>query len=77
VKTGDQFISKVRLEEIGRKLEGVQRLTDALRIIEASGLKDEATNVLEALGYTSVWEGMEMDKVRIVKSRSGNDGVID
>ena len=77
MKTGDQFISKVRLEEIGRKLEGVQRLTDALRIIEASGLKDEATNVLEALGYTSVWEGMEMDKVRIVKSRSGNDGVID
>ena len=77
MKTGDQFISKVRLEEFGRKLEGVQRLTDALRIIEALGLKDEATNVLEALGYTSVWEGMEMDKVRIVKSRSGNDGVID
>ena len=34
-------------------------------------------NVLEALGYTSVWEGMEIDKVRIVKSRSGNYGVID
>ncbi|TMI57774.1 hypothetical protein E6H18_04110 [Candidatus Bathyarchaeota archaeon] len=59
------------------KLEGVQRLTDALGIIEASGLKDEAMNVLEALGYTSVWEGMEIDKVRIVKSRSGNYGVID
>ena len=56
------------------KLEGVQRLTDALGIIEASGLKDEAMNVLEALGYTSVWEGMEIDKVRIVKSRSGNYG---
>ena len=56
------------------KLEGVQRLTDALGIIEASGLKDEAMNVLEALGYTSVWEEMEIDKVRIVKSRSGNYG---
>jgi predicted nuclease of restriction endonuclease-like RecB superfamily len=71
VKTGDQFISKARLDEVGRMLEGVERLTDALGIIEASGLKEEAANVLEALGYTSVWEGMEMDKVRIVKSRSG------
>ncbi len=75
VKTGDQFISKTRLEEIHRKLEGVERLTDALGIIEASGLREEAANVLEALGYTSVWEGMEMDKVRIVRSRSENDGI--
>ena len=77
VKTRDQFISKARLKEIDQKLEGVKRLTDALGIIEASGLKEEAANVLEALGYTSVWEGMEMDKVRIVKSRSGNDEGID
>jgi len=30
-------------------------------------LKEEADRVLEALGYTSIWEGMEMDKVRISK----------
>ncbi len=77
VKAGDQFISKTRLEELDRKLEGVKRLTDALGIIEASGLKKEAANVLEALGYTSVWEGMEMDKVRIVKSHCRNDEGID
>jgi predicted nuclease of restriction endonuclease-like RecB superfamily len=73
VKTGDQFVSKAWLEEVDRKLMGVERLTDALGIIEASGLKEEAANVLTALGYTSVWEGMEMEKVRIVKSRSGNE----
>jgi hypothetical protein len=46
-------------------------LTDALEIIEASGVKEEGGRVLDVLGYTSVWEGMDMDKVRISKRDIG------
>jgi hypothetical protein len=69
---GDLFVSRAKLDEIDRKLSdaGVEKLTDALRIMEASDLNDEAHKVLEALGYTSIWEGMEMDKVRIAKTLS-------
>jgi predicted nuclease of restriction endonuclease-like RecB superfamily len=70
-RVGDRlFVSISKLREIDEKLSGVDRLTDALRIIEASGVKEEGGTVLEALGYTSTWEGMDMDKVRITKSSS-------
>jgi len=68
VKVGDRFISTAKLDEIDEKLDGVERLVDALGIIEASGVKDEGSRILETLGYTSTWEGMEMDKVRISKT---------
>jgi hypothetical protein len=68
VRAGDLFVSRAKLDEIDRKLAGVQKLTDALRILEASDLNDEKDKVLQVLGYKSIWEGMEMDKVRIVKS---------
>ena len=68
VKVGDRFVSRAKLDEIDEKLSGVERLTDALGIIEASGVKEEGGRVLEILGYTSIWEGMEMDKVRISKT---------
>jgi predicted nuclease of restriction endonuclease-like RecB superfamily len=67
-RVGDLFVSRAKLDEIDQKLAGVEKLTDALRIMEASELKEEADRVLEALGYTSIWEGMEMDKVKISKS---------
>jgi hypothetical protein len=67
-RIGDLFVSKGKLQEIDQKLAGVEKLTDALAIIEASGLKGEADRVLEALGYTPIWEGMEMDKVKISKA---------
>jgi predicted nuclease of restriction endonuclease-like RecB superfamily len=66
-RVGDLFVSRAKLDEIDQKLVGVEKLTDALRIMDASELKEEADRVLEALGYTSIWEGMEMDKVRISK----------
>jgi hypothetical protein len=68
-RVGTLFISKRRLEEIDRSLAGVEKLTEALGIIAASGVKGEedGQKVLDALGYTSVWEGMEMEKVRISK----------
>jgi predicted nuclease of restriction endonuclease-like RecB superfamily len=65
VRIGDQFISKTKLNEIDKKLTGVEMLTDALSIIEASGVKEEGGKVLDILGYASTWEGLEMDKVRI------------
>jgi hypothetical protein len=71
VRVDECFISEAKLGEIDRKLEGVERLTDALEMIEASGVKD-GHKVLEALGYTSVWEGMEMDKVKIKKKSAPN-----
>jgi hypothetical protein len=67
-RVGDLFVSRAKLDEIDQKLAGVEKLTDALRIMEASELKEEADRVLEALGYTSIWDGMEMNKVKISKS---------
>jgi predicted nuclease of restriction endonuclease-like RecB superfamily len=68
VRVGDRFISRAKLNEIDEKLRGVEKLTDALGIIETSGVKQEGGKVLEALGYTSIWEGMDMGKVRISKT---------
>ena len=68
VKVGGRlFVSRGKLDEIEEKLIGVERLTDALEIIEASGVREEGGKVLETLGYTSTWEGIDMDKVRITK----------
>ena len=67
-RVGDFFLSRTKLEEIDEKLKGVHMLTGALQVIEACGVKGEGQKVLDALGYTSVWEGMEMDQVRISKS---------
>ena len=67
-RVGDLFLSRAKLEEIDEKLRGVQMLTGALQVIEACGVRGEGQKVLDALGYTSVWEGMEMNQVRISKS---------
>jgi hypothetical protein len=71
VRVGECFISRAKLGEIDRKLEGAEKLTDALKVIEASGVKD-GQEVLDALGYTSVWEGIEMDKVKVRKNVASN-----
>ena len=68
VRTGDIFVSKAKLKEIEERLAGVEKLAVALRIIEDSGVKQEGGKVLDALGYTSTWEGMDMDTVRISKT---------
>jgi predicted nuclease of restriction endonuclease-like RecB superfamily len=81
VRAGDLFISKAKLEEIEGMLTGVEKLVDALEIIKASGVirEEEADGqkILDALGYTSIWEGMEIGKVRISKQKptvsSGSD----
>ena len=65
------FVSKTKLDEIDEKLRGIVMLTEALEIIEASGVKKEGGKVLDLLGYTSVWEGMDMDQVRISRRDIG------
>ena len=67
VRVGDRFISTAKLNEIEKRLRGVEKFTEALGIIEALGVKEESGKVLESLGYIAIWEGMEMDKVRISK----------
>src|SRR6266571_3092758 len=67
VRVGDILISRAKLNEIDENLKGVERLVDALGIIKASGVKEEEGKVLETLGYTSIWEDLEMDKVKISK----------
>jgi len=68
VRVGDLFISHKRLREMDEKLGKVEMLSEALAIIESSGVRgEEASKVLDALGYTSLWEGMEIEKVRISK----------
>ncbi len=67
VRVGDLLISRAKLNEIDENLKGVERLADALGIIEASGVKEEEGKVLETLGYTSTWEDLEMNKVKISK----------
>jgi predicted nuclease of restriction endonuclease-like RecB superfamily len=67
-RVGNLFISQEKLEEIDGRLSKVEKLTEALAVIEGSGVSaEDASKVLDALGYTSVWEGMEMEKVRISK----------
>jgi uncharacterized protein len=68
VRVGDRFISRAKLDEIDEKLRGIERLTDALSVIEASGVKEDTNRVLEVLGYTSTWDDLDMDKVRISKT---------
>jgi hypothetical protein len=65
-RAGDLFISKARLEEIDKKIAGVEKLVDALRIMGSFGVAaEDGQKVLEALGYTTSWEGIEMENVRI------------
>src|SRR5438309_1849586 len=60
VRVSDRFfISRTKLDELAEKLQGVGMLADALKIIESSGVSEEGGKVLEALGYISIWEGMD------------------
>jgi predicted nuclease of restriction endonuclease-like RecB superfamily len=68
VRAGDLFISKRKLDDLGRKLEGMERLTDALKAITESGFREEdGEKVLNAAGYASIWEGMDVADAKISK----------
>jgi uncharacterized protein len=68
VKVGDSYlVSRKKLEELDGRLAGVEKLTEALEIIESSGVREDAGKILDILGYASTWEGMDMDRVKISK----------
>ncbi len=70
-RVGNLFISEEKLREMDEKLSKVEKLTEALAIIESSGVREaEASKILDVLGYISVWKGMEMDQVRISRPPS-------
>jgi len=74
VRVGDSFVSVSMLDEVGRKLEGVEKLADALKVIKDSGFREEeGEKVLRAAGYVSVWEEMDLEKARI--SKSAREGI--
>ena len=63
---GDLLVSQRKLDEVAGRLQGVVKLTDALRVIAESGFREEdGEKVLNAAGYTSVWEGMDVASARI------------
>ena len=71
VRVGDVFVLKGKLEDVGRKLEGVEKLADALKVIEESGFREEdGEKLLNAVGYASVWEGIDAAEARIYKKHS-------
>lgn len=70
VRVGDIFVSRKKLDEIDEKLKGVEMLAKALEIIEACGIKDEGHGILAALGYRSIWEGLDMSRAKISKQTS-------
>lgn len=65
-RIGDYYVKEDRVEELREKIEsiGEAKLSEALALIEAYGLKNPQ-QVLETLGYTIIWEGLDYEKSRI------------
>lgn len=66
------LVRKDRLEQIGKavadqmSLKGQISLSDAVRTIEADGVED-ATGILEILGYKVKWRGINSEEAAVVK----------
>ena len=72
---GDLLVSQRKLDEVAGRLQGVVKLTDALRVIAESGFREEdGEKVLNAAGYTSVWEGMDVASARISRRPAAEAG---
>jgi predicted nuclease of restriction endonuclease-like RecB superfamily len=71
------LVRKDKIEQIGKKLEeqksrtGKLVLAEAVSIAETEGV-EEATSVLEALGYKVAWHGISPEKAEIFKPESKN-----
>jgi hypothetical protein len=46
---------------------GIEKLSDALEAVEAHDIK-EPYQVIEALGYSITWNGLDIEKSRIRKN---------
>jgi hypothetical protein len=68
-RIGKYQVSNAKLAEIEGKISSLEKLADALKVIEACGIKDPF-EVLKALGYAVVWEGLNIEKGKIRKAHS-------
>jgi hypothetical protein len=72
VAMSDKLVRKDRLEQIGRTIDerirqkGRISLSEAAETIETEGVED-ATGVLEALGYKINWRGISTENAEVVK----------
>ena len=72
VVMSDKLVRKDRLEQIGRTIDerirqkGRISLSEAAETIETEGVED-ATGVLEALGYKINWRGISTENAEVVK----------
>ncbi|MGQ9513841.1 MAG: DUF790 family protein [Thermoproteota archaeon] len=65
-KVGLHYVSDKKFAELRKRLSNLEKLADALEAIEEYGISNPY-EVLEALGYTVVWEGLNFEKSKIMK----------
>ncbi|MEM3185505.1 MAG: DUF790 family protein [Conexivisphaerales archaeon] len=64
VKVGDSLLSQSKLKKIAGELKGVQKLSDALSIIESNGVM-YPYDLLQLLGYRVRWVGLSAEESMI------------
>ncbi|UCD26282.1 MAG: hypothetical protein JSV75_05125, partial [Candidatus Bathyarchaeota archaeon] len=79
-RLGDMLIKETKLEEIREKLEnrliqGELNLREATRIIETAGGR-RPTSVLNALGYSIGWRGIDPQSAKIFR-RNKREKILD
>jgi hypothetical protein len=74
----NSLVRKDKLEQIGKRMEermslsGRLPLSEAMKIAESEGAED-ATNVMEALGYKTVWHGISTEKAEVIRPEDKRD----
>jgi len=69
-RIGEHYVSNIKLTELATKLSGLEKLSDALTAIEPYVI--DPYRVLEALGYTITWGGLDLQRSRIRKTSPRN-----
>lgn len=68
IRIGEYYVKSEKAEELKEMIGklGEAKLSEAVGVIEAFGLKDPQ-QVLEHLGYTIIWKGLDYESSRIKK----------
>jgi len=66
-KIGDYYLFNSKLLEIEQRLRNSEKLSEAIATMETYGIKNPYS-ILEALGYTIIWKGLDLEKSKIKKS---------
>jgi predicted nuclease of restriction endonuclease-like RecB superfamily len=68
----NSLVRKDKLEQIGKRVEermsqlGRLPLSEAVKIVESEGAED-VMNVMQALGYKTVWHGISAEKAEVIR----------